>query len=112
MPDQVGRRNTQRLKLAAEARLVSRNGTHLVQLTDISVTGAHLTHKRIEPFTWCVLQWLGHEVDGRMVWINHEQCGIRFAKALPEEVLLVLREKFPEIDEKRRLPVADRRRWI
>lgn len=112
MPDQIGRRSKRRLRLAAEARLITRNGKHLIRLTDISVTGAHLSHTSIEPFTWCVLQWLGHEVDGHMVWINEDEAGIRFTKALPDEVLLILREKFPDIDESRRLPTPDRTRRI
>ena len=112
MPDSIGRRNAQRLKLNAEARLVTRLGTIRVEVTDISATGAHLRYHGDEPFTWCILRWLGHEIDGEMVWLDAREAGIRFIRRLPDEALLHYKREFPNIDESRRLPTPGRRRRI
>lgn len=79
---------------------------------NVSETGAHLLRPGAEPFTWCVLEWQGHELLGEMIWVDPGQCGIRFENPLSAELVLKIKERFPEIDERAKLPVPDRTRAI
>jgi hypothetical protein len=108
----LGRRQAARLRMVAEARLTTRDGTRPVRIDDLSQTGAHLSRPGNEPFTWCVLRWAGHEFYGEMIWTKPGQCGIRFEQELGPAQILALKSRFPNVDESVKLPVPDRRRRL
>jgi len=108
----LGRRLSPRLRLIAKARLITRSGIASVTIDNISETGAHLTRPGAEPFTLCVLEWLGHELLGEMVWAQPGHCGIRFDSSLTADVILKIKQRFPEIAESSKLPVPDHTRTV
>lgn len=117
MPDSsdtagLGRRKTPRLRLIAEARLVTRNGTYRARVDNVSEAGAHLTLANSEPFTWCILKWAKRELSGVMVWSERNAFGIRFDTPLAAEVVLAFKEQFPAIYENEKLPVPNRWRKL
>lgn len=100
----VGRRKAARLRVQAEARLVTRDGAFPVDIVDISQTGVHLARPGAQDFTWCVLKWLGFEFYGSMAWSRTGRCGVRFDDPLPAEAILAIKRYFPKIDESTKMP--------
>lgn len=108
-----GRRSSPRLRVILEGRLITHRGSYAVRIDNLSQTGAHLSRTRIDDdATRCVLQWLGHEALGEVVWVKGAYCGVRFDKPLPEQVVLDTREQYPDVPEVLKLPTPSRVRRI
>lgn len=112
MPDEIGRGQSQRLRVITNGRLITRGGSFPVYVENISETRALLTHGDKEPFTWCVLLWLKREFIGEMAWAEKGRCGIRFDEPLPAFTVLAIKRMFPVVDEAVKLPLPDRTRRI
>lgn len=100
----VGRRGTQRLRLIAEGRLITRAGYQRVKIENISQTGAQLAVTGGQPFTWCILRFADREIDGEFAWSEPGHCGIVFIAPLSDEDILAMKRQYPDIDENSRLP--------
>jgi hypothetical protein len=112
IPDKAGRRRAARLRLAIDARLVTTWGEYPVRLDNLSETGAHVSRPKKDRFGPCVLQWLGYEALGEMVWMRGGYCGIRFDKPLPDEWVTATRAKPAQLPEGWKLPTPSRVRRI
>ena len=80
-----GRRHFERLRLNIPARLTTFDGTFVVVLNNLSRTGAYLTRPRTDPISQGVLEWLGYEVFGDIIWHRLGHCGMQFEAAIDEE---------------------------
>jgi len=108
----TGRRATQRLRLAIDARMITTFGEYSVRLDNLSQTGAHVSRPKQEGFTRCVLKWLGFEAWGEMVWMRGGYCGIRFEKPLPADVVAETRARPAELPQGWKLPTPSKLRRI
>lgn len=108
----LGRRQSARLRLVAEGRLVTRDDAPATLVRDISETGAKLSRPAAEPFTWCILEWGGREIFGDMVWADGDSCGVKFHEPISHELVLAFKEQFPTVPEHAKLPVPSRWRKI
>ena len=107
-----GRRQSSRLRLVLEGRLITHRGSYPVRIDNLSREGAHLSRARQDDFTRCVLQWLGHEAMGQAVWMKDGYCGVLFDKPLAEAVILATRGQFPDVPEALKLPTPSRVRRV
>ena len=112
IPNTTGRRRAPRLRLAIDARLITTWGEYPVRLDNLSETGAHISRPQHERFARCVLQWLGFEAWGEMVWVRGGYCGIRFDKPLPEDWVDATRARPAELPEGWKLPTPSRMRSV
>lgn len=108
-----GRRSISRLRLILEGRLITHRGSYAVRIDNLSQTGAHLSRTRIDDDApRCVLQWLGHEAMGEVMWVKGAYCGVKFDKPLSEHVVLETREQYPDVPEVLKLSTPSRVRRI
>ena len=73
----IGRRRDARLRLGVPAQLITLHGQYSASLCDLSQSGAHVRAKgdlfRGED---AVLQWLGFEAFGKLVWAANGEGGL------------------------------------
>ena len=94
-PPQIGRRRDSRLRLMVPGRLITLLGTHKVSVRDISQTGAKMAvPEDVHEGQDGVLEWLGFEAFGAIVWAHDGYAGMAFDDPLPAKVLLATRQTF------------------
>lgn len=76
----IGRRRESRLRLRMDARLITLDGTSRAVMADVSSSGARVYAPDLPLRTGseAVLQWLGREAFGVVVWTSAGQGGISF----------------------------------
>jgi hypothetical protein len=79
----IGKRRSARLSLSVRGRLSNERGTQMVELVDLSETGARLVLSASQPVAEAQLQWLSYEAQGRVVWQERRLCGLQFDAPLP-----------------------------
>ena len=84
-PAGIGKRRSARLRLSVRGRLTSARGTQMVELVDLSETGARLVLSARHELAEARLEWLEFEARGRVVWQDERLCGLRFDEAVPLE---------------------------
>jgi hypothetical protein len=84
----VERRAFERVRLDCPARLVTVGGQRVVQLCDLSRSGARLSvdDPPAEGIT-ALLQWGSHESLCTVVWASETACGVTFEKMISPELL-------------------------
>lgn len=90
------RRGKARLRLGIPADLTTVHGRHQVSLLDLSESGARLqcSAARIGDG---VLQWMGYEAFGSVVWRAGEEVGLQFDEPIEHAWLLDTRQWLPVI---------------
>ena len=81
----VGQRHSARLSLSVRGRLSNERGTQMVELVDLSETGARLALAAALPLAEARLEWLDFAAPGRVVWQDKRLCGLQFDKPVPLE---------------------------
>jgi hypothetical protein len=81
----IGKRRSARLSLSVRGRLSNERGTQMVELVDLSETGARLVLSASLPVAEAQLEWLGFEARGRVVWQERRMCGLQFDAPVPLE---------------------------
>lgn len=81
----IGQRQASRLKLSVRGRLTSDRGTQLVELLDLSQSGARLALSASHRLAGVRLEWLEFAAPAQVVWQDRRLCGVRFDEALPLE---------------------------
>jgi hypothetical protein len=89
----IGKRHSARLGLSVRGRLTSEPGIQMVELTDLSETGARLVLSASHEVSEARLEWLEFEARGRVIWQDKRRCGLQFDEPLPLE--WVLRTRSP-----------------
>ena len=84
-PIGIGQRRSSRLTLSVRGRLSSERGTQIVELVDLSETGARLVLAARHELAEARLEWLEFEARGRIVWQDERLCGLQFDEAVPLE---------------------------
>ena len=79
----IGKRESSRLKLNIRGRLTSARGTQLVELVDLSQTGARLELSATLGLTEALVEWLDFEARGFVIWQDRRLCGLRFEEPIP-----------------------------
>jgi hypothetical protein len=84
----VERRAFERVRLDCPARLVTVGGQRVVQLCDLSRSGARLSvdNPPAEGIT-ALLQWGPHESLCTVVWASESACGVAFEKMISPELV-------------------------
>ena len=81
----IGKRRSARLSLSVRGRLSNERGTQVVELLDLSETGARLELSASHAVAEVHLQWLSFEAGGRVIWQDRRLCGLQFDAPLPVE---------------------------
>ncbi len=82
------RLRAERVRVSMRASIVTMNAYHFPELADISGCGAKLRGAPLPPAGATVLLRAGPlEVLGRIVWVEAEECGVRFEEAVPAATL-------------------------
>ena len=96
---QIGRRGDARLRVDLPAQLTTLDGHPRAILCDISQSGAHVhCNPPLEKGEELVLEWLGYEAFGKVVWVCGRDAGISFYDRISPETLLATRDRFDRHD--------------
>ena len=89
----TGRRGMSRLRLAVPATVLLLSGTYRGTLLDLSRSGARLELEAVPRIgSEVVVQAVGFEAFGTIVWLGGKQVGIRFDRLVSEERMIAMRE--------------------
>jgi hypothetical protein len=89
----IGKRRSARLSLSVRGMLSNELGTQIVELTDLSQTGARLVLTASHALSEGRLEWLGFAAAGRVVWQDKRLCGLQFDTELPLEWVAATRAR-------------------
>jgi hypothetical protein len=81
----IGKRRSARLTLSVRGRLTSERGTQMVEIVDLSETGARLILSARHDLSEAGLEWLDFAARGRVVWQDKRLCGLQFDEVVPLE---------------------------
>ena len=79
----IGKRNSARLSLSVRGRLISERGVQIVELLDLSETGARLALSASRELAEARLEWLEFVARGRVIWQDRRLCGLQFDEVVP-----------------------------
>lgn len=88
----TGKRANARLRVRLPAKLITLHGEYRLALIDLSASGARVGQPGLDCLPGnAILQWTGHEVFGRIVWVRDGLAGVRFDEPIPDEWVLATR---------------------
>jgi hypothetical protein len=91
------RRRKARLRVGIPAAIVTLDGRQEISLVDLSETGARLKVEDPAKIGSGVLNWLGFEAFGSIVWRRGHTVGIHFDNPIAHEWVLTTREWLPKL---------------
>jgi len=106
------RRRKARLRVGIPASLVTLGGRQDISLVDLSETGARLKVDEPDKIGSGVLNWLGFEAFGSVVWRRGHTVGVHFDSPIDHEWVLTTREWLPRLPTSKEELKRFARDWV
>ena len=106
------RRRKARLRVGIPASLVTLDGRQDISLVDLSETGARLKVDDPDKIGSGVLNWLGFEAFGSVVWRRGHTVGVHFDSPIDHDWVLSTREWLPRLPTSKEELKRFARDWV